>query len=356
MRYVYHSASRTPCIWLRRESDHEHHRKTPTSSAVSKRHAGQGRECLAPEHASRASASREASCSRAPGAVAPGFRLREPAPGEDAARRRGQTRVSFVAIRAGNGIVTIVAHRSEMGTGSTHQPCRWWVAEEMEADWTKVKGTASTWRRMLNFGNSGHPTASRSNPALSDCRCGRSALSARAMLEGRGPQNAGAVAVAEVKASNHGGGASGEGGTPHRLRAILPPMAAKTAGAGDRKPEAEKTRRTSARLPSRQGRRSASSISATITTWAAAAILAADVRLPGMKICRDIARPPVDRRQASSRFDANRCDEKSLQASRRLDRGQGPGRGPSKFQPLGGRVRRDRAANTGAAGSRAATR
>ena len=46
----------------------------------------------------------------------------------------------FVAI-APDGIVTIVAHRSEMGTGvRTSLPLV--VAEEMEADWSRVKRPA----------------------------------------------------------------------------------------------------------------------------------------------------------------------------------------------------------------------
>ena len=53
--------------------------------------------------------------------------------------------LAFVSV-APDGTVTIVCHRSDMGQGvRTGMPLI--VADEMEADWAKVKVAQATWRR-----------------------------------------------------------------------------------------------------------------------------------------------------------------------------------------------------------------
>src|ERR1700733_7390019 len=67
----------------------------------------------------------------------------------------------FVAI-ASDGIVTIVAHRSEMGTGvRTSLPLI--VAEEMEADWSRVK-VKQAHGDEVKFGNQDTDGSRRTRP------------------------------------------------------------------------------------------------------------------------------------------------------------------------------------------------
>ena len=93
----------------------------------------------------------------------------------------------FVAI-APDGTVTIVAHRSEMGTGvRTSLPLI--VAEEMEADWKRVKVAAGPWRRS-QIRQPGHRRiaqhATLSDPDAPDRRLGaRHAGSRRRQALGR---------------------------------------------------------------------------------------------------------------------------------------------------------------------------
>src|SRR6201996_8725632 len=103
----------------------------------------------------------------------------------------------FVAI-APDGIVTIVAHRSEMGTGvRTSLPLV--VSEEMEADWTKVK-VQQAHGDEVKFGNQDTDGSRSTRHYLVPMR--QIGASARAMLESAAAKRWN-VPVAEVKAVNH---------------------------------------------------------------------------------------------------------------------------------------------------------
>ena len=103
----------------------------------------------------------------------------------------------FVAI-APDGIVTIVAHRSEMGTGvRTSLPLI--VAEEMEADWSRVK-VQQAHGDEVKFGNQDTDGSRSTRHYLIPMR--QIGASARAMLEGAAAKRWG-VPVTEVKAANH---------------------------------------------------------------------------------------------------------------------------------------------------------
>ena len=103
----------------------------------------------------------------------------------------------FVAV-APDGIVTIVAHRSEMGTGvRTSLPLV--VAEEMEADWSRVK-VQQAHGDEVRYGNQDTDGSRSTRHYLVPMR--QIGASARAMLESAAAKRFG-VPVAEVKASNH---------------------------------------------------------------------------------------------------------------------------------------------------------
>ena len=103
----------------------------------------------------------------------------------------------FVAI-ASDGTVTIVAHRSEMGTGvRTSLPLI--VAEEMEADWSRVK-VAQAHGDEVKFGNQDTDGSRSTRHYLIPMR--EIGASARTMLEGAAAKRWG-VPATEVKAVNH---------------------------------------------------------------------------------------------------------------------------------------------------------
>src|SRR6202140_5056064 len=103
----------------------------------------------------------------------------------------------FVAI-ASDGTVTIVAHRSEMGTGvRTSLPLI--VAEEMEADWSRVKVTQAPGDE-AKYGNQDTDGSRSTRHYLMPMR--QIGASARAMLEAAAAKRWG-VPVGEVKAVNH---------------------------------------------------------------------------------------------------------------------------------------------------------
>jgi isoquinoline 1-oxidoreductase subunit beta len=103
----------------------------------------------------------------------------------------------FVAI-ASDGTVTIVAHRSEMGTGvRTSLPLI--IAEEMEADWSRVK-VAQAHGDEVKYGNQDTDGSRSTRHYLMPMR--EIGASARAMLEAAAAKRLG-VPVTEVKAVNH---------------------------------------------------------------------------------------------------------------------------------------------------------
>jgi isoquinoline 1-oxidoreductase beta subunit len=103
----------------------------------------------------------------------------------------------FVAIDPG-GIVTIVAHRAEMGTGSrTSLPMV--VAEELDADWSRVRVKQSPGDEQ-KYGNQNTDGSRSLRHFIQPMReCG---AAMRLMLETAAAQRWG-VAVAEVQAQNH---------------------------------------------------------------------------------------------------------------------------------------------------------
>src|SRR5437667_4117242 len=103
----------------------------------------------------------------------------------------------FVAI-APDGIVTIFAHRSEMGTGvRTSLPLI--VADEMEADWSGVR-VQQAHGDEVKYGNQDTDGSRSTRHYLIPMR--QIGASARAMLEAAAAKRWG-VPVAEVKAVNH---------------------------------------------------------------------------------------------------------------------------------------------------------
>jgi len=103
----------------------------------------------------------------------------------------------FVAIDP-NGLVTIIAHRAEMGTGSrTSLPMV--VAEELDADWSRVRVRQSPGDEK-KYGNQNTDGSRSMRHFIQPMRqCG---ASARLMLETAAAQRWG-VDVAEVQAQNH---------------------------------------------------------------------------------------------------------------------------------------------------------
>src|SRR6202040_2510114 len=103
----------------------------------------------------------------------------------------------FVSL-APDGIITIVAHRAEMGTGvRTSLPLI--VAEEMEADWSRVK-VQQAHGDEVKFGNQDTDGSRSTRHYLMPMR--RIGASARAMLEAAAAKKWG-VPATEVKAVNH---------------------------------------------------------------------------------------------------------------------------------------------------------
>ena len=103
----------------------------------------------------------------------------------------------FVSI-APDGIVTIVAHRAEMGTGSrTSLPMA--IADELEADWTRVRVRQSPGDEK-KYGNQNTDGSRSLRHFIQPMRqCG---AAARQMLEAAAAKRWG-VDIAEVEAKNH---------------------------------------------------------------------------------------------------------------------------------------------------------
>ena len=223
----------------------------------------------------------------------------------------------FVAI-ATDGTVTIVAHRSEMGTGvRTSLPLI--VAEEMEADWSRVK-VVQAHGDEVKYGNQDTDGSRSTRHYLIPMR--QIGASARTMLETAAAKRWG-VPVGEVKAVNH---------------EVVHSSGGRHIGFGDLAADAAKEsvpNVDSLKLKDPKdfrylGKGQVSIVDLRDITVGAAQY-GGDVRLAGMKYAV-IARPPVTGGKLKS-FDAT--DAMKVPGVEKVMEVQGwPW--PSKFQPLGG--------------------
>jgi isoquinoline 1-oxidoreductase beta subunit len=223
----------------------------------------------------------------------------------------------FVAI-ASDGTVTIVAHRAEMGTGvRTSLPMI--VAEEMEADWSRVK-VQQAHGDEVKFGNQDTDGSRSTRHYLLPMR--EIGASARTMLETAAAKRWG-VPAAEVKAANHEVVHSATG-----RRLGFGELAADAAKESVPSVEGLKLKNPKDFRYLGKGRIGIVDLrDITVGT----AQYGGDVRLPGMKYAV-IARPPVTGGKLKS-FDASAAMKVS--GVEKVMEVQGwPW--PSKFQPLGG--------------------
>jgi isoquinoline 1-oxidoreductase beta subunit len=223
----------------------------------------------------------------------------------------------FVAI-APDGTVTIIAHRAEMGTGvRTSLPLI--VAEEMEADWNRVK-VQQAHGDEVKYGNQDTDGSRSTRHYLIPMR--QIGAAARTMLESAAAKHWG-VPVTEVKATNH---------------EVVHAASGRRIGFGDIAADASKETVPaigSLKLKDPKdfrylGKGEISIVDLhDITTGAAN--YGADIRLPGMKYAV-IARPPVTGGKLVS-FDGG--DAMKVSGVEKVMEVKGwPW--PSKFQPLGG--------------------
>jgi isoquinoline 1-oxidoreductase subunit beta len=223
----------------------------------------------------------------------------------------------FVAIGS-DGTVSIVAHRSEMGTGvRTSLPLI--VAEEMEADWSRVK-VVQAHGDEVKYGNQDTDGSRSTRHYLIPMR--QIGASARTMLEAAAAKRWG-VPVTEVKAVNH---------------EVVHSASGRRIGFGDLAADAAKEsvpNVDSVKLKDPKDFRYLGKGQVGIVDLrditVGAAQYGADVRLPGMKYAV-IARPPVTGGKLKS-FDATGATK--VPGVEKVMEVQGwPW--PSKFQPLGG--------------------
>jgi isoquinoline 1-oxidoreductase beta subunit len=223
----------------------------------------------------------------------------------------------FVAI-APDGIVTIVAHRSEMGTGvRTSLPLI--VAEEMEADWSRVK-VQQAHGDEVKYGNQDTDGSRSTRHYLIPMR--EIGASAKVMLESAAAKRWN-VPVTEVKAVNH---------------EVVHSASGRRLGFGDLAADAAKES-----VPSVEGLKLKNpkdfrylgkgeiSIVDLRDITVGTAHYGSDTRLPGLKYAV-IARPPVTGGKLVS-FDST--DAMKISGVEKVIEVKGwPW--PSKFQPLGG--------------------
>ncbi|MGY4307012.1 isoquinoline 1-oxidoreductase beta subunit [Bradyrhizobium sp. USDA 4369] len=223
----------------------------------------------------------------------------------------------FVSI-APDGIVSILAHRSEMGTGvRTSLPLI--VAEEMEADWTKVRVVQAPGDE-VKFGNQDTDGSRSTRHYLLPMR--QIGAMARAMLEAAAAKRLG-VPASEVKAVNHEVVHSGSG-----KRLGFGELAADAAN--QPVPAVDSVQLKSPKDFRYLGKGQVSIVDLHDITVGKARY-GADVRLPGMKYAV-IARPPVTGGKVKS-FDS--ADALKVPGVEQVLEVKGwPW--PSKFQPLGG--------------------
>ncbi|MGB8402090.1 molybdopterin cofactor-binding domain-containing protein [Bradyrhizobium sp.] len=223
----------------------------------------------------------------------------------------------FVAI-ASDGTVTIVAHRSEMGTGvRTSLPLI--VAEEMEADWSRVKVKQAPGNE-VKYGNQDTDGSRSTRHHLIPMR--QIGASARSMLEAAAAKRWG-VPASEVKAVNH---------------EVVHSASNRRLGFGDLAADAAKEPVPSVESLKLKdpkdfrylGKGQVGMVDLRDIT-VGTAIYGSDTRVPGMKYAV-IARPPVTGGKLAS-FDAT--EAMKVSGVEKVMEVQGwPW--PSKFQPLGG--------------------
>jgi isoquinoline 1-oxidoreductase subunit beta len=223
----------------------------------------------------------------------------------------------FVAI-APDGVVTIVAHRSEMGTGvRTSLPLV--VAEEMEADWNRVK-VQQAHGDEAKYGNQDTDGSRSTRHYLIPMR--QIGAAARVMLENAAAKRWN-VAVTDVKATNH---------------EVVHAASGRRIGFGDLAADAASEpvpNIASLKLKDPKdfrylGKGDVSIVDLhDITTGKAQ--YGADVRLPGMKYAV-IARPPVTGGKLVSFDDADAMKVSGVEKVMEVKGWPWP----SKFQPLGG--------------------
>ena len=223
----------------------------------------------------------------------------------------------FVSI-APDGIVSILAHRSEMGTGvRTSLPLI--VAEEMEADWTKVRVVQAPGDEM-KFGNQDTDGSRSTRHYLLPMR--QIGAMARAMLEAAAAKRLG-VPANEVKAVNHEVVHSASG-----KRLGFGELAADAAN--QPVPAVDSVQLKSPKDFRYLGKGQVSIVDLHDITVGKARY-GADVRLPGMKYAV-IARPPVTGGKVKSFDSAEALKVPGVEQV--LEVKGWPW--PSKFQPLGG--------------------
>ena len=229
----------------------------------------------------------------------------------------------FVAI-ASDGTVTIVAHRSEMGTGvRTSLPLI--VAEEMEADWSRVK-VQQAHGDEVKYGNQDTDGSRSTRHYLMPMR--QIGASARAMLEAAAAKRWG-VPATEVKAVNHEVVHSASG-----RRLGFGELAADAAK--EPVPNVEGLKLKDPKDFRYLGKGEISIVDLRDIT-VGTAHYGIDIRLPGMKYAV-IARPPVTGGKLVS-FDVNRRDE----GLRRREGHGSQGLAVAVQIPAARRRRRDRA-------------
>ena len=223
----------------------------------------------------------------------------------------------FVAI-APDGIVSILAHRSEMGTGvRTSLPLI--VAEEMEADWSRVRVVQAPGDE-VRFGNQDTDGSRSTRHYLLPMR--QIGAMARAMLEAAAAKRLG-VPVTEVKAVNHEVVHSASG-----RRLGFGELAADAAN--ESVPAVDTVQLKSPKDFRYLGKGQVSIVDLRDITVGKARY-GGDVRLPGMKYAV-IARPPVTGGKVKS-FDS--AEALKIPGVEQVIEVKGwPW--PSKFQPLGG--------------------
>ncbi|MGJ5180098.1 molybdopterin cofactor-binding domain-containing protein [Bradyrhizobium oligotrophicum] len=223
----------------------------------------------------------------------------------------------FVSI-APDGIVSILAHRSEMGTGvRTSLPLI--VAEEMEADWSRVRVVQAPGDE-VKFGNQDTDGSRSTRHYLLPMR--QIGALARAMLEAAAAKRLG-VPASEVKAVNH---------------EVVHSASGKRLGFGDLAADAAKEpvpAIETVQLKSPKDFRYLGEGQVSIVDLrditVGKARYGADVRLPGMKYAV-IARPPVTGGKVKSFDQAEAMKVSGVEQV--LEVKGWPW--PSKFQPLGG--------------------